>query len=114
MRELHPNITCQYHGAGAGGIDIQGFGKDGNRKLIAEVKTTHTSPTVGLRGPQKKAIERDLKRLSVESGDLKRYLIVVSDHTKNAIEKRIKFEEYPLVSVIAMGLELPVEETDEN
>jgi len=30
-----------------GGIDIVGFAADGTKKLIAEVKTTHTSETVG-------------------------------------------------------------------
>ena len=89
LRGLHPEINCQYRGAGAGGIDILGFAADGARKLIAEVKTTHTSDTVGLRGPQKNAIERDLKRLSDEPGDVTRYLIVISAQTKNAVESRL-------------------------
>lgn len=118
LRVLHPDIACEYHGAGAGGIDIVGIGKDGSKKLIAEVKTTHTSATVGLRGPQKNAIARDLERLTKVPGDIKRYLIVISEHTKNAIEKQIKpHENFPLVKVIdAIGLvDLPApRETDEN
>lgn len=119
LRVLHPDITCEYHGAGAGGIDIIGLGKeDGSKKLIAEVKTTHTSATVGLRGPQKNAIERDLERLTKVPGELKRYLIVISEHTKNAIEKQIRpREKFPLVTVIdAIGrVDLPSPtETDDN
>lgn len=106
MRGLHPEINCEYHGAGAGGIDILGFAADGTKKLIAEVKTTHTSDMVGLRGPQKNAIERDLKRLSEEPGDFTRHLIVISAQTKNAVEKQLRPEEkYPTVTVIdAIGL----------
>lgn len=117
LHGLHPEITCQYHGAGAGGIDIIGIAADGTKKLIAEVKTTHTSSTVGLRGPQKNAIERDLKPLSDEPGDLKRYLIVISKETKNAVEKQIRHrEKYPRVTVIdAIGLiQSPPEATDED
>ena len=118
LRVLHPDVSCEYHGAGAGGIDIVGIGKDGSKKLIAEVKTTHTSATVGLRGPQKNAIERDLDRLTKVEGDLKRYLIVISEYTKKAIEKQIKpHEKFPLVEVIdAIGpVDLPPpSETEEN
>jgi hypothetical protein len=43
LRGFHPDITdFQYGGAGAGGIDILGFAADGTKRLIAEVKTTHT------------------------------------------------------------------------
>lgn len=90
LRGFHPEINCEYRGAGAGDIDILGFAADGTKKLIAEVKTTHTSDTVGLRGPQKNAIERDLKRLSDEPGDFTLYLIVISAQTKNAVEKQIR------------------------
>jgi len=58
------------------GIDIVGVGPDGAKAVIAEVKTTHTSESVKLRGPQKLAIERDLKRLADEAGNVTRYLIV--------------------------------------
>jgi hypothetical protein len=106
LRGFHPEITFEYRGAGAGAIDILGFAKDGNKKIVAEVKTTHTSETVGLRGPQKRAIESDLKRLSDEPGDVKRYLIVISEQTKNAVEKQIRpGENFPHVTVIdAIGL----------
>jgi len=106
LKGLHPEIKFEYGGAGAGGIDILGFAPDGTKKVIAEVKTTHTSETVGLRGPQKRAIERDLQRLTDEPGDVKRYLIVISEQTKNAVEKQIKpSERFPLVTVIdAIGL----------
>lgn len=106
LRAFHPEITFQYGGAGAGGIDILGFAPDGTKKLIAEVKTTHTSETVGLRGPQKRAIERDFQRLTDELGDIKRYLVVISKQTKNAIEKQIRpHERFPLVTVLdAIGL----------
>jgi hypothetical protein len=70
LRVGHPDIIFKYGGAGAGGIDIVGFAPDGTKKVIAEVKTTHTSDTVGLRGPQKRAIERDLQRLTNEPGEL--------------------------------------------
>lgn len=103
LRGFHPEITFK---AGAGGIDILGFTADGTKKLIAEVKTTHTSETVGLRAPQKRAIERDLQRLTDEPGDFKRYLIVISEQTKNAVEKQIRpRERFPDVTVIdAIGL----------
>ncbi|MGI9105713.1 MAG: hypothetical protein ACR2G4_05640 [Pyrinomonadaceae bacterium] len=106
LREFHPEITFKYGGAGAGGIDILGFAADSTKKLIAEVKTTHTSETVGLRGPQKRAIERDLQRLTDEPGDFKRYLIVISEQTKSAVEKQIRpSERFPHVTVIdAIGL----------
>ena len=87
---FHPGITLRYGGAGAGGIDILGFAANGTKKVIAEVKTTHTSDAVGLRGPQKRAIERDLQRLTDEAGEIKRYLIVISEQTKNAVDKQIK------------------------
>lgn len=117
LRGFHPEINCEYRGAGAGGIDILGFAADGTKKLIAEVKTTHTSDRVGLRGPQKNAIERDLKRLSDEPGDFTRYLIVISAQTKNAVEKQIRpGEKYPNVTVIdAIGLvQSPPDAADEE
>ena len=106
LRALHPDITFEYHGAGAGGIDIVGRERNGARKLVAEVKTTHTSDAVGLRGPQQRAIERDLQRLADEPGDLKRYLIVISKQTKTAVEKQIKPQDrFPQVTVLdAIGL----------
>ena len=59
-----------------------------------------------------------MKRLSDEQGDFKRYLIVISKETKNAVEKQIKpRENFPDVTVIdAVGLvELrQPEETDED
>jgi hypothetical protein len=118
LRGLHPDITFEYHGAGAGGIDILGFAIDRTKKIIAEVKTTQKSETVGLRGPQKRAIEHDLKRLTDEPGDVKRYLIVISEQTKNAVQKQIKpAERFPHVTVIdAIGLVELVrpDETDET
>lgn len=48
LKKLHPDITFEYRGAGAGGIDILGFASNGIKKLITEVKTTHTSEAVGL------------------------------------------------------------------
>ena len=107
---IHPELDLRYGGAGVGGIDIQGFGPDGTRRLIAEVKSTHTSETVALRGPQKAAIERDLQRLAEEPGDLIRYLIVISEQTKNAIERQIRpHERFPGIEVLdAIGLEHPV------
>jgi hypothetical protein len=115
LRGFHPEITeitFEYRGAGAGGIDILGFAADGTKRVIAEVKTTHTSDTVGLRGPQKRAIERDLQRLTDEPGEFKRYLIVISEQTKNAVEKQIKpRQKYPHVTVIdAIGLILSLPE----
>ena len=106
LRTYHPDIDLRYGGAGAGGIDIQGFGTDGTRRLIAEVKATHTSDTVALRGPQKRAIERDFQRLTDEPGDLIRYLIVISVQTKNAIERQIRPQErFPGITVLdAIGL----------
>lgn len=107
LKKLHPEITFEYRGAGAGGIDVLGFAADGTKTLIAEVKTTHTSDAVGLRGPQKRAIERDLQRLTEEPGrKLKRYLIVISKQTKSAVEKQIKpHERFPQVTILdAIGL----------
>lgn len=117
LQKIHPKIKFEYRGAGAGGIDIEGFARDRTKKIIAEVKTTHTSDTVGLRGPQKNAIERDLKRLSDEPGDFTRYLIVISAQTKNNVEKQIRpGVKYPNVTVIdAIGLvQSPPVPTDED
>ncbi len=106
LRTFHPELDLRYGGAGVGGIDIQGFASDGTRRLIAEVKATHTSETVALRGPQKRAIERDLQRLADEPGDFIRYLIVISEQTKNAIDRQIRPQErFPGIKVIdAIGL----------
>lgn len=118
LRVLHPEIVFKYGGAGAGGIDIVGFGPDGTRSVIAEVKTTHTSDAVGLRGPQNNAIEKDLKRLAAEPGTLTRYLIVISEQTKRAVDKQIKPQtRYPSVTVIdAIGLveKSPIAAADED
>ena len=84
---------------------IVGRERNGARKLVAEVKTTHTSDAVGLRGPQKRAIERDLQRLADEPGDLKRYLIVISKQTKSAVERQVKPQDFPQVTILdAIGL----------
>jgi hypothetical protein len=106
LKALHRDITFEYRGAGAGGLDIIGRTANGTRKLVAEVKTTHTSDVVGLRGPQKRAIERDFQRLADEPGNLKRYLVVISSQTKSAIEKQIKPQDrFPQVTVLdAIGL----------
>ena len=106
LQAFHPELRFQYDGAGVGGIDIQGFAADDTRRLVAEVKATHTSETVGLRGPQKRAIERDLERLAADPGDLIRYLIVISEQTKNAVERQIRPEKrFPGIKVIdAIGL----------
>lgn len=107
LKCIHPEIDLRYGGAGAGGIDIQGYSKDGKRRLIAEVKATHTSDTMPLRGPQKLAIERDLERLAAETGDdLIRYLIVISEQTKRAVERQIRpGDRFPGITVLdAIGL----------
>src|SRR5438105_3749043 len=55
LKVLHPELPrYDYDGAGIGGIDIRGFRPDGSLALVGEVKTTHTSPTVKLREPQKR------------------------------------------------------------
>ena len=106
LRGLHPEITFKYGGAGAGGIDIVGYATDGSKAVVAEVKTTHTSETVGLRGPQKLAIERDLTRLADVPGNVTRYLIVNSEQTKPAVDKQRQPQtRFPSVTVIdAIGL----------
>jgi len=111
LKVIHPELKFEYGGAGICGLDISGIATDGTRKLVAEVKTTHTSETVGLRGPQKLAIERDFQRLTDEPGDIKRYLVVISEQTKYAVEKQIKpHERFPLVTVIdAIGLVQPIQ-----
>lgn len=118
LKKIHPDLDFAYGGAGIGGLDISGVSADGTRKLVAEVKTTHTSETVGLRGPQKKAIEKDFKRLTDEPGDIYRYLVVISEQTKCAVEKQIRpHERFPLVTIIdAIGLVDPVppEATDDE
>jgi len=59
-----------------------------------------------------------LQRLTDEPGDFKRYLIVISEQTKNAVEKQIRpHEKFPHVTVIdAIGLVEIVrpEETEED
>ena len=101
LKILHPLVNFTYDGAGVGGIDIVGRDRAGITVVIAEVKTTETSDTVGLRGPQKLAIERDLKRLSDDPGDLFRYFIVISEQTKNAVERQIDPKQrFPLVRII--------------
>lgn len=101
FRAMHPELEFRYEGAGVGGIDIRGVARDGSLRLVAEVKSTHTSEKVKLRGPQKRYIEADLKRLVAEPGELLRYLVVVSESTKAAIEQQIKAADtYPSVEII--------------
>ncbi len=117
LRTLHPGIDFRYAGAGAGGIDIRGFGPDGSLRVVAEVKTTHTSEAIPLRGPQKQAIERDLQRLADEPGAAVRYLVVISEQTKRAIDRQIKPQErFPGVTILdAVGMEfLPSSAAEEE
>jgi hypothetical protein len=83
-------------------------------RLIAEVKATHTTDKIKLRGPQKNQIQKDLQRLTNESGDLDRYLVVISKQTKDAVEKQLKtIIRFPNVRVIdALGV-LDLAPTDE-
>jgi hypothetical protein len=114
LRPLHPKLHLDYAGAGIAGIDIRGYASDGSLRLIAEVKATHTTDTVKLRGPQKTQIQKDLQRLADERGDLIRYLVVISQQTKNAVEKQLKTAiRFPNIRVIdALGV-LDLAPTDE-
>lgn len=115
LRALHPELRLDYAGAGAAGIDIRGYASDDSLRLIAEVKATHTTETVKLRGPQKAYIQKDLQRLSDEPGDLIRYLVVISQQTKDAVEKQLKTAFcFPNIRVIdALGV-LSLAPTDET
>ncbi len=118
LRGLHPGVTFKYGGAGVGGIDIVGLGPDGSHVVVAEVKTTHTSDIVPLRGPQKRAIERDLQRLADVPGDVTRYMVVISQQTKDAVDQQIRpSERFPSVAIIdAIGFvnEPPIAVLDEE
>jgi len=64
LKGPNPGIDdFKYGGAGVGGVDIKGYA-DGTLKLVAEVKATHTTEKVKLRGPQKSQIRKDLQRLA--------------------------------------------------
>ena len=99
MKTKHKNIDFRYTNAGDSGIDIKGYiGND--LSLIAEVKTNIISIT-SLRGPQKNQIEKDLKRLSNEHPKLQKYLIVLSEKTKTAIERQLKTNlVYPNIQIL--------------
>ena len=116
LKGRHPDLNFSYRGAGAGGMDIQGFASDGGLKLIAEVKSTHTSETVALRPPQKAAIERDLERLVNAVGPTYRYLVVISQQTKEAVLRQIQPEvRFPGVVVIdAIGFVIAPEVPEEE
>jgi len=93
-------LDFKYLNAGASGIDIQGYDKKHKKRfLVAEVKTNILS-TSSLRGPQKKAIEKDLKRLAQIDSKF-RFLVVLSDKTKEAIKKQLNTEKnYPEIDII--------------
>ncbi|MBK9214641.1 MAG: hypothetical protein IPM59_03440 [Chloracidobacterium sp.] len=92
LRGRHPGVTFEYGGAGVGGIDIIGR-RDDNPVVVAEVKTTDTLGIAKLRGPQKLAIERDLQRLMDAPGNVARYMIVISEQAKQAVEQLIQRQE---------------------
>jgi hypothetical protein len=114
LRPLHAKLRFEYAGAGVAGIDIRGYSLTDELRLIAEVKATHTTDTVKLRGPQKTQIKKDLQRLTDEPGDVIRYLVVISQQTKNAVESQLNTAvSFPKVSVIdALGV-LDLAPTDE-
>ncbi len=101
LKPTFPMLTFHYANAGAAGIDIRGLDRNENLKLIAEVKTTLTSQAGSLRGPQKRAIERDLQRLSEVDGQLERYFVVLSRRTKEAIERQLdSTNRFPSVRIL--------------
>ena len=103
LKPIFPLLIFKYFNAGASGIDIKAYDEQNNLKLIAEVKTTLTSQTGSLRGPQKKAIERDLQRLSNENGQMERFFIVLSGNTKSAIERQLESDRrFPNIKISNM------------
>lgn len=115
LRSMHPNLRFEYGGAGAGGIDIRGYAPNKSLKLVAEVKSTYTSDKVKIRGPQKDGIRKDLQRLSAVPKRVKRYLIVISEQTKNAVETQLNTKaDYPSIKVIDALGSLQLVPTDDN
>lgn len=95
LRSLRPNLNFKYEGAGVGGPDIQAFNKGGRRIIIAEVKTTQGDT---LRGPQEKAIKKDLNRLKNQKAKYK-FLILLSPKIKGILEKKYK-KRYPKIKFL--------------
>lgn len=120
LRARHPTLDFRYQGAGARGIDIQGFDTQGNLKLIAEAKTTHPTDNITLRVQQVRNIERDIQRLADTPGDVERYFVVLSQQTKSAVERQLTTAtRFPTVQIIdALGLVVlvqpqPTDDADE-
>jgi len=110
----HPKWTFHYSNAGAAGIDIIGRDKTGTTRLIAEVKTTLPDHRGYLRGPQRKNLEKDLERLSAESGSLERVFVLLSKATKEAVERQIRATgKYPNITLFN-ALEEPLTEDEQN
>lgn len=97
LRIRFPKLSFKYGGAGLPGFDIQAFDKNGRKNLIAEVKTTSGEE---LRGPQARAIKKDLDRLSKERVKYK-ILILLSSDIRNKVQKRINVKKnYPDIEII--------------
>ena len=103
LKPRFPNVEFRYSGAGARGIDIRGF-LNGQSVVACEVKTTFSSTSGALRGPQKRAIETDLKRLSAEDAP-NRFLIVLSKETREVVESQLNPKaNYPDIEIMdALG-----------
>lgn len=101
---LHPHLEFRYFGAAISGFDIEGFSASGERRVIAEVKTTQVVGTV-LKGPQKMAIVKDLRRMSNHVGTAICYLVLISDETVKAVTKQVKPAlNFPAIKIIAPAM----------
>ncbi|GEM_PF-1529667 len=113
LKLLHPNVSLEYDNAGAAGIDIQGYDNNRSLRLVAEVKTTLTSSTGSLRGPQKQAIKNDLERLSNQNPTIIKYFIVLSRQTKEAIVRQLNSSvDFPQVKILDVLENIPFVDTE--
>ncbi len=93
FKSRFPALEFKPVNASVAGIDIEGFDKKSKKKiLVGEIKTTLLF-TSSLRGPQKRAIEKDLERLMAEKDAKYKFLIVLSLKTQQAIERQLRTKE---------------------
>jgi hypothetical protein len=115
FEQKYPDWFFYYTNAGASGIDVVGKNKEGAVTLVAEVKTTLTDHKGYLRGPQQKSLKKDLERLSAYTGNVERYLVLLSKATKDAVEKQFRASDiFPTVSLFNALNESVTEENEEE
>lgn len=91
------SVKFKYTNAGVAGTDIEGH-KNGKRVLVAEVKTTTPGELGNLRGPQDRAIKKDLDRLQKVKVKHK-FLILLDDKIKKIVDRKYG-KLYPDIDIL--------------